>query len=628
MPVPVGVPPGQKVEIEFVAGTWVDVSADVEVLSQGPLTTHYGRTSQFAQPGPGQMSIVLRNEKGQYTPQRQFLADGTTPHPHWPNVLPRKRIRRSYTIGGTTYYRFFGYIQGWPPTLEQGVRPITTITATTRDDYLSRVNMQSPIRQEITLDKPLFWWPLTDAQGSTQALEQSGNSGPPLGVIGTITNPLVFGVAGPGFGDGTGVSFAGGQTLQTTVPPSGSFFGDLEVWVQCLTNPGATVGMCRADLSTNSGNLTIGINTSGQAIVSGLVTLTGTSVTDGGWHHIYLSIVFVSGFNWSFTLFIDGVNTASTTQSLVAADRDFKRFIVGGAGVGTPGVMTGNLGQVALYTAGSLSSTRIAAHTAAGLGYYGDTTDARIARFLGYAGLTSSDWNLDVGQILINTYPQDGKTVVQACQDMATTEGGGSAFYVTPDGRVRFSNRRFRDNRTPIMTLDASIPALLDPGGYAPAFDETTLVNTSTVSRDDETGTLSTQTYSDPVSVAAYQPTSGDVTTYTLTDLDALALAQTQVNGNSNPAFRLDQVTVNMHASQVSLYGALAGVEIGSRIRVTNLPPSVAPTSTIDLFVEGWTETVDAATYKVVFDTSPADNPRPRAIWDVSTWDGGDVWAL
>jgi len=56
-----------------------------------------------------------------------------------------------------------------------------------------------------------------------------------------------------------------------------------------------------------------------------------------------------------------------------------------------------------------------------------------------------------------------------------------------------------------------------------------------------------------------------------------------------------------------------------SRIRVINLPPGAAPTSTIDLYVEGWAETVDAATYRVVFDTSPADNP-PKMILDDTSY--------
>src|SRR6266542_919298 len=146
---PVGSAPGQKYEIEFDGtGTWTDVTADVEFQAVSPPVIHYGRTSPHAQPGPGSMTFTLRNETGKYTPLRQVLTNGQA-HPYWPNVVPRKRVRHSYTDAGTTYYRFFGYIKGWPPALLAGVRPYVTVTATTRDDQLSRVTLKSPIVQEI-----------------------------------------------------------------------------------------------------------------------------------------------------------------------------------------------------------------------------------------------------------------------------------------------------------------------------------------------------------------------------------------------------------------------------------------------------------------------------------------------
>src|SRR6266581_4863806 len=154
MPVPVGSPPLQRWEIEFTAGVWTDVTADVEFIFASPPQIHYGRTSQFSQPGPGSMSCTLKNPLGRYTPQRQVLTDGVTPHPYWPNVVPRKRIRFSYTVGGVTFYRFFGYVKGFPPSLYSGVLPVVPITATTRDDQLSRVKLRSPIMQEFTPDTP------------------------------------------------------------------------------------------------------------------------------------------------------------------------------------------------------------------------------------------------------------------------------------------------------------------------------------------------------------------------------------------------------------------------------------------------------------------------------------------
>src|SRR6266498_4454182 len=99
---------------------------------------------------------------------------------------------------------------------------------------------------------------------------------------------------------------------------------------------------------------------------------------------------------------------------------------------------------------------------------------------------------------------------------MATTEGGGAAFWVRPAGAIRVTNRRYRDAAIPALTLDALID--LDATVYDTAYDETTLVNTSTASRAAESGVLSTQTYTDPVSSAppptGYGPATDDVTTY------------------------------------------------------------------------------------------------------------------
>jgi hypothetical protein len=631
MPTPVGVPTN-KVEVEFTAGVWTDVSADVELAYQGPLTTRFGRTSQFSQPSPASMTLSLRNELGRYTPGRQVLTDGTTPHLYWPNVLPRKRIRRSYTIAGTTYTRFLGYIKGWPPALLSGVRPYVTINATTRDDQLSRVTMQSPLMTEYLADTPTAFWPLTDAAGDTaaaqQGLDMSGNMLTAL----TIPTPyrgqaaLTFGDNGPGFGDGSGVKFSpasatSGQFLQAFTPLGSLGAFTFELWV----NPG--VGL-PAWVTGTAVETVLRVFRNADAAFDGTLIITpagypsfrlnsgGTitsarSIIDGGWHHVVITRASSGG---SCSMWIDGVRTGGTVSSPAVTNMD---TVSVGVGANSTARFQGNVGYVAVYPA-VLSNTRIGVHYTAGhTGYAGDLTDDRIKRYLGVAGLTSGDWNLDAGQITINHYPQAGKDITSACQDMATSEGGGAAFYVAPDGRTRFVNRRFRDNRTPVLVLDASVPSLLDPDSYSPAFDETTIVNTATASRSAESGSLSTQTYTNTASAAAYGPANpgGGLTTYTTSDLDALNLAQWQVAGNAQPAFRLNQVTVRMHAATSSLYAALGQVEIGSRIRIVNLPANAAPTSTLDLFVEGWTETVDAPTYTVVFDTSAADN---RGKWDTS----------
>ncbi|HYS34486.1 MAG TPA: LamG-like jellyroll fold domain-containing protein, partial [Pseudonocardiaceae bacterium] len=433
---------------------------------------------------------------------------------------------------------------------------------------------------------------------------------------------------GPGVGDGTGVKFAPGtsstgQLLQGQfTPPFGHGYASdtftVEVWVNAGTSlPSWGVAGNENILGVYSapGGLQalLYLNAGVPTFQDSSVTINGSgSIVNGGWHH--LAVIRTHPAGYQAELVVDGVSagTAATT----ATDRLASLVIGDGGPAVTAARFQGNAGQVLIR--GATSAGYCADQFAAVGGYSGDTTDARIARYLGYAGLDSSSWTLDVGQTTVGTYPQPGKDVVSACQDMATTEGG--VFSIRWDGKARLTNRRYRDATTPVLILDASVPALLDPDVWDPAFDESTLVNSSTANRSAESGTLSTQTYTDTVSLAAYgESDAPDITTYTLSDQDALNLAQAQVAGNAYPAFRLNQLAVNFHAATTSLYAALGAVEIGSRIRIINVPAAAAPLGTIDLFVEGWTETPTPTTYRVVFDTSPADSP-PRGKWDSFRW--------
>src|SRR6266498_552020 len=467
-----------------------------------------------------------------------------------------------------------------------------------------------------------------DPAGSTQAAQAIGGAYP-LTVTSSPTL-LAFGDNGPGVGDGTGVKFTPadfhiGQYLQGALPSLGGSELTVEVWVNAgLSLPAWATGAGTEQFLGLRSRLEVPLSTlylangvpawrdSGSSIVA------AASIADGGWHHI--AVTRHTTIGTTVTLYVDGVSAGTATPSVSGSPVQVYVGEAKNPDLGD-GRFQGNIGQVALYTT-ALSATRIAAHAAATTGYSGDTTDARIARYLGFAGLTSADWTLDAGQTTVGTYPQGGKNVVEACQDMATTEGG--VFWLRWDGKVRFANRRYRDSTTPVLTLDASMPALLDPDVWDPAFDETTLVNTSTGNRSAESGTLSTQTFTDPVSAApppdGYGPADdGGFATYTLSDQHALNLAQAHVAGNAYPTFRLNQLAVNFHAATSSLYAALGAIEIGSRIRISNIPPGAAPMGTLDLFVEGWTETPTPTTYRVVFDTSAADNP-PVGKWDTFRW--------
>jgi hypothetical protein len=617
-----GRPAGEKIEVEYTTGVWTDVSTD---SMDDPFTINRGRTSEFSQPSTGQLSgLRLKNTNGQYTPLSQVLADGTA-NANYPNIVPRKRIRYSNTPAGV---RGVGYIKGWPPFVDSDGTKWVAVTATDMLDQLSRITLKSPIAQEATQDSPNGFWPLTDPAGSVTAVDSSGLAGA-LAIRQQGTGgPVTFGDNGPGSGDGTGVKFApssasNGQYLSGSAPLgwAGRSDATIEVFVNPLSTPAATQGILAIDDLNNGNWVYIGIDNAGKPFASlAGTTINGTVSIVGGWHTLTLTRT-VSGFTGTYTLYVDGAAVGSPTAAAVLSCSILN---VGQTALSAnaSALFAGNIGYVSSYTA-ALSATRVTSHSDARTGYYGDTTDKRISRWLTAGGLTSSDWTLDTGKAIVGTYPQAGKDIVSVCQDMATTEGGGSVFYVGTDGKAVFRNRVFRKPGAPVMTIDAE--ADLDASVYAPSFDELTLFNQSTGNRAAQSGTLSSQTWTDPVSSAA--PPTGyglttdgsGVTSYATTDQDVLNLAQARVAANAYPGFRLPQIAVDLVTATNNLYASLALVEIGSRIRVTNLPVAMAPATQIDLIVEGWTETIGPDTYKVVFDTSPADNP-PRGIWDDTSY--------
>jgi len=159
----------------------------------------------------------------------------------------------------------------------------------------------------------------------------------------------------------------------------------------------------------------------------------------------------------------------------------------------------------------------------------------------------------------------------------------------------------------------------LDGGDYEPTFDDSNMINGESVDRATESGTQSTQSFINAASQGTYGQLVTSETTYTTTDADALHLAQYDVASRSTPGFRLPKVTFDLAtATTAGLADAHASVRIGSRARVTGLYAAAAPSTQLDVLVEGIAESIDEGSYVVSYDASPADNPAAMILDDAA----------
>ncbi len=607
-------PTGFEVDIEFTAGVWTNVTS---LARSGPgVSIRVGRTSPTGAPQVGSLSFTLDNASGNFTP----LNGGST---YYPNVVPGKRVRVSYGSGASL--RAVGYVKSWTPSLDGGVAPLVTVSAIDRLGALGSKVLRTAPQEAILSTNPTTYIPLDDPQGSTavSAWDGSNSYGWTLRGYGTATFKLGDPSAGL-WDEGTyaaltNVSGTGGYAV--SVPAvTGSTWSVLVAGT--FTGPGTGDIWCQADGTLFNTHIFASMPNGGGATFirtgDGATTEIGDETTPrvaDGKYHAYV----ISAAPGAVSFYVDG-NLVGTAAITAAANG--QAFLGANDRGSTPWV--GRIGHFATWQGTALTAGQVAAISGAiTSGWSGDLPGARIARYLGFAGLTSSDWTLDTGVEPVSGHPIAGKSVVDACNAVVDTESGGAAFFANVDGKVRFIDRTYRTTGTPVMTLDSTLD--ISPGSWQPFYDDLAVLNDSTVT--DNLG--NTSEYTNAASIAAIGYASDSVTEYAVAPDAALRIAQYRVN-SSQSNVRFPQLTINIAtvSNSATLYAALPNITIGSRIRITNIPKSrnnasgaatrIFHVDTLDLYVEGWSETIADDQYIVTFDLSPADSPAR------GQWDGGD----
>lgn len=574
--------PTRLVEIEFDAGVWTDVSADIVTVA-----TRRGRNRELGAYETGTVTVTLRNESRKYDPE---YAAGA----YYGKLRPNRRIRFSGVISGVTFPVIVGYIDRITQNYDGPNGAVTTIAASDLFKILNRVELpRSVYTVEVNTDAPELWYRLDEPTGSTAAINSGslGRSydgviaGTGLGQSGLIVRD--DGTAG--FADGAANDLAAQIPNDYQLTDARPFA--IEGWVN-VTTPTSLMNLYfQPGLGTSGESIRFTIDNSGKPLFVIYNTagtpyaVESTSALATGTHHLVARHdsdrtmhVFVDGVDVTIAdVGVPGVTTGTIAKT--TGTSNLPQWS-GGAGLGS-----GTVDELAIYTAATgaaLSSTRIAAHNNAGrTPWRGDTVATRFPKILALANLTGLSYTTGTAPTTLQDTSLGG-TVLAYLEKLEETELG--YIFVTKDDKVRLIGRQEAEigaYLTAGAILTDSPPAGFEvpylDGSPIYDVDEADIIDRATVSRE---GSLAVS-YSDAAAIAEFQIIDA---TYDglLHDDDVYSYnyAAWIVNSRKAPGTRVGAVTVALSIDPI-LNAALKmlSLELADRVTLRRRPKTGAAIS-------------------------------------------------
>ncbi|MER5209388.1 LamG-like jellyroll fold domain-containing protein [Streptomyces sp. NPDC002838] len=504
-------------------------------------------------------------------------------------------------LGATVHPRFFGLVNQWPVAWK-GLASTATITCS---DLFTWASITKPLKpmlvQEVLLDRPTVYYPLTEPEASASAGDLSGTQG-----VGSLS--LVQTGAGGTleFGAGTGPASAGGAPVFTPASTSAgkyltadlgpnfvdantSFRVRAEAWFSTSTNGRVLMALASSDgatkvvilLESGTGKLALEKDQGGNGTQS--YVFATPNLADGALHHMVYN-------EFENLLYIDGVS-----YSLSSFNGDQLRTLSVG-GYRNTRLWSGTIAHVAVYCR-SVTAAELSGHYTTGTTeHIGEAANARLSRLASYAGVTvsfqGSTFDAVASQAAL------GSSALDHMREIEATESG-KLLTTRNSGPLLFQSRDVRYNPTPALTL--SYPDL-ETDGVKYAYDNQKLVNTVTASRPGG----ATQRVLNQASIDTYGEKSRDLQLFKNSDNSALDAANWLVSRYANPVAEVRQVPVEAYSMPVATYRALLDADVSTVIGLTSLPDQ-APAATTNVFVEGYTERIGLNQHHLDFYTSRAD---------------------
>jgi hypothetical protein len=563
--------------------------------------------------------------------------------------LEKGSIASAWVCPGAWYPMFAGFTEDVPSQWNMsGTYGVVSPPAADAFSLLSQLTLADPLTQEFNSHGLRFLYTLADPEGSTSFTDQTGafpaitatasKYGPGIvtagaaitaaaasgvytgatGSVVTINNGL------PGINTKNPASFLNLNSAGIVGPSSTTFTRMIAFRYAPATNPGVEVDIWSA-IDNNHGQIPgsqirlyidssghLNFNMSSFANTGGAMTGT-TNVADGNWHLALFGEDAIGGASTTNFLSVDGSFTSGDAS--------------GGGGHGTPwfptGIVTdcvgafvdGTLGNTTTFSfSGDVSyvaelTSALTATDCANLysawrsAAAGESSAARYARILRYAGYTGPS-SIATG-LTTSMGPADtaGQDVVSALQSVVDTENG--AHFVARDGTITFLGRNARYNATvPSVTFGENAA-----GGEWPyedvqtVWDSTHLGNKIQVT---QSGTGQVFYAQDAASIAAYFPRTLTRSVNTTSSLEAQDAADYLLSRYKQPLSRISSLALHP-AAMPALWPTVLGLELSTRARVMRRPPNL-PATQIECFVENvswsWDNTANAT---VTLQCSPAD---------------------
>lgn len=534
----------------------------------------------------------------------------------------------AWTAPGVVYPVYAGWTERWTPSWNMaGTYGIVAPTAVDTFSLLSQQTLSDPLTQEINSRVPRFVYKLDDPSGSVSATDWTGNFPPAqLGVSKYGAGSWTWGTAitstdagGTYTGSSGSVATLNNPNPGSTILSAATFLrlttagikgpADPTAWVRMIafryTGPtitsGAYLWSCmdsqRSGGSPSGSHIYVYLDTAGKPNVwiqgptgAGTAYAFGgaTNCVDGDWH------LLLFGYNQStqqvlasqdgaVAAFYGSVPTTYTPTGLIADN--VGTFVDATVGNGTILNFKGDISFVAEFGWSFVSSANIAnMYTAWKSACAGESTDARYARILSYAGYSGVS-SLQAG-LTTSMGPAafDGQDAMSALQAVVDSENG--AHFIDRAGAVQFKARSNRYNAlTPTYIFGENASAGEYPyEDIALDYDSTHLSNQVTVTQES-----SGQNFyaTDATSIANYFPRTLTRSINSSSSAECQDAADYLLSRYKASAMRVSSLKLHPSANP-SLWPVVLNLELGTRVRVMRRPPGAAVVQ-VDCFVENIT---------------------------------------